>query len=60
MKKRYTMPEYEVVEFDVDDMISTSGTCEDECTSDCKSFCQDVSCQYCYYLVCEPNDVIIN
>ena len=59
MKKRYTMPEYEVVEFDVDDMISTSETCKDDACN-CDTFCKDATCQVCNYLVCEPNDVIIN
>ena len=58
------MPEYEVVEFDVDDMISTSGTCEDECSSDycgqhCGTYCEDAKCQVCDYLVCQPRDAII-
>ena len=52
MKKKYKVPEYEVVEIAVNEMISTSGGCDEHqpCNEDCT---------YCFYLVCSPEDVII-
>ena len=52
MKKKYKVPEYEVVEIAVNEMISTSNECTEDqpCNTDCTT---------CYYLVCNPEDVII-
>lgn len=43
-KKKYTAPEWEIVTFSPESMMTT-------CSSD--------DCSTCYYLVCEPTDVII-
>lgn len=48
MKKRYENPEWEMVFFSVEEMRTASSN--DNCPEDCT---------HCYYLVCEPEDVII-
>lgn len=50
MKKKYIEPKYEAVVFFNEDLIRTSG---------CETYCETDSCVHCFYLVCEPRDVII-
>lgn len=49
MKKKYESPEWELISFDAEDM-QTANSCKNDCPSDCT---------HCFYLVCEPEDVII-
>ena len=45
MKKVYESPEWEVVDFSENDIFMLA-SCPDDCT-------------HCFYLVCQPEDVII-
>lgn len=50
MKKKYQAPEWEAVIFSADDIRMANSSCPNNCSDDCT---------HCYYLVCEPEDVII-
>ena len=50
MKKQYEKPEWEMVLFSVEEMRTTASCPDDTCPEDCT---------HCYYLVCQPSDVII-
>lgn len=50
MKKNYERPEWEMITFSPEDMRMVSTGCSENCSDDCSR---------CYYLVCQPEDVII-
>ncbi len=50
MKKQYEALNWEVIKFTNADMIMANTGCEGDCPDDCS---------HCFYLVCEPQDVII-
>lgn len=51
MKKAYVSPEWEVISFSADStMMTVDSGCPENCSEDCS---------ICYYLVCQPQDVII-
>lgn len=51
MKKAYVSPEWEVISFSADSAMMTAD-------SNCPTDCPD-DCSICFYLVCQPQDVII-
>ena len=48
--KKYEAAEWEVISFTNADMTMANSSCAGDCPDDCT---------HCYYLVCEPQDVII-
>ncbi len=50
MKRKYETAEWEVISFANVDMRMVSSSCPTDCPDDCS---------VCYYLVCQPQDVII-
>ncbi len=49
MKRKYEAAKWEVISFTNEDM-RMSNSCTDDCPDDCS---------VCFYLVCQPQDVII-
>ncbi len=50
MKSKYQTPEWEVVTFSADDIRMEASCTTNDCSDDCSA---------CFYLVCEPQDVIV-
>ena len=50
MKRKYEAAEWEIISFNNADMVMAGSGCPENCSDDCT---------HCYYLVCEPEDVII-
>ncbi len=48
--KEYVAPEWEILTFSAESRIMTESSCSADCPDDCTT---------CFYLVCQPQDVII-
>lgn len=53
--KKYTSPEWEILSFSSDSKLMTVSS---QCPADCPENCTD-DCGHCFFLVCQPEDVII-